>query len=526
MCETDHTEVNARDTIRAGMRFAKTALAAAVMLFAVTPVTAPATVPGQNGKIAYTERVTTSTSIRTVNPDGTGDVQVIANGYAPAWSPDGTKLAYTVDNGSFFGGTIKVADPDGSNPQTIATGYDFTGPAWSPDGTKIIFAGDSTDDSCQHLYVVDYPPTSAPTSLTTIQCVSGPPHQPAEVDWSPRGDKVAFDTFDGSWVSYVINADGSGSRVLVGAQHPSWSPSGDWVAYSNDGAQEVQRDTPDGLNRTSSFPGRQPDFSPDGSKLVVMNSEGGLDVVNDAGGGRVTISTPPCSNGNCDDRQPDWQPVPPPPPVQGYPRPKGASPMSVSLVPAYESCDAPNTSHGAPLSFGSCGPPAQSSSYLTVGTPDANGTAAASIGRAQLTALPGDVRMQTSVTDVRCRFAGPPGCDGGALSDYTGSLREMFSLQIEDQYNGGRAVESATSPAMPPYQMPYLLVIPCTATAGTPGATCALDTTADALIPGSITQGKRMEWELGQVQLWDAGEDGNPNSDDNTLFEVQGLFVP
>jgi hypothetical protein len=36
----------------------------------------------------------------------------------------------------------------------------------------------------------------------------------------------------------------------------------------------------------------------------------------------------------------------------------------------------------------------------------------------------------------------------------------------------------------------------------------------------------RRTWALGQVQLWDAGADGNLATDDNTLFAVQGLFVP
>ena len=61
--------------------------------------------------------------------------------------------------------------------------------------------------------------------------------------------------------------------------------------------------------------------------------------------------------------------------LDGYPRPKGASPLRVSLVPAYKSCSAPNRSHGAPLSFPSCNPPDLESQFLTVGTPDSNGKA-------------------------------------------------------------------------------------------------------------------------------------------------------
>ena len=59
-----------------------------------------------------------------------------------------------------------------------------------------------------------------------------------------------------------------------------------------------------------------------------------------------------------------------------FARPKGASPVRVSLVPAYNGCSSPNRTHGLPLNQGSCNPPVQSSSELTSGTPDANGRAA------------------------------------------------------------------------------------------------------------------------------------------------------
>ncbi len=64
----------------------------------------------------------------------------------------------------------------------------------------------------------------------------------------------------------------------------------------------------------------------------------------------------------------------------GYPRPKAATPMYASLVPSYKQCTTPNRQHAPPLSFGSCNPPQQESDFLTVGTPDANGQAAKSVG--------------------------------------------------------------------------------------------------------------------------------------------------
>ena len=60
----------------------------------------------------------------------------------------------------------------------------------------------------------------------------------------------------------------------------------------------------------------------------------------------------------------------------GHVRPKAASPLRVSLVPAFNACTTPNRTHGPPLAFPSCNPPVQSSTAVTVGEPTANGAAA------------------------------------------------------------------------------------------------------------------------------------------------------
>jgi hypothetical protein len=69
--------------------------------------------------------------------------------------------------------------------------------------------------------------------------------------------------------------------------------------------------------------------------------------------------------------------------------------------------------------------------------------------------------------------------------------------------------------------------VPCTATGSTSiGATCTLTTTLNAVSPGAVLDGKRANWQLGQIELLDGGSDGEATTTPNTRFLVQGVFVP
>lgn len=207
----------------------------------------------------------------------------------------------------------------------------------------------------------------------------------------------------------------------------------------------------------------------------------------------------------------------------GYPRPKGATPLRVSLVPAFKPCTSPNERHGAPLSYGSCDPPVQASSYLTVGAPDANGQPAKSVGSVRFDVFycpacvgPGpteDVRINFSLTDVRNK---------SDLSDYTGELQANVPLRITDRDNGPSETDPATVE-----DFPFKFAAPCAATSDTTvGSSCALSSSIDALVPGAIKQGKRAIWQMGPVQVDDGGSSGTAGASDATLFEDQGVFVP
>jgi hypothetical protein len=520
------------DSFTGGGRFVRKAaiVAVAAVSLSIGAGSASATVPGRNGAVAYTKSGAIELFVN-------GDARVLANGAHAAWSPDGTKLAFDGTPSANAPRGIWTMNADGSNQaQITATGPGDVYPAWSPDGAKIAFVRVPSGAGCSQIYTV------APDGGNLAALAPGPECVQVELDWSPDGTKLAYYAYDDAIDThglYVANADNTDPvKIRPDGRSPSWSPSGMWIASriaGPNGLGAFVRTTPDGSHQESmgTHPGYEIDWSPDGTRHVINETTSReLQTFNDAGGDEQRFFV---MGGFEHGSDPAWQPLPPAPVPPGYPRPKGAGPLAVSLVPAFDLCASPNTVHGSPLSFGSCSPPAQTSSYLTVGTPDANGQGAQSEGRARLTTIPGnpatvadeaDVRLTVSLTDVRCRVGGIAACDA-PLADYTGTLRLMFGLSITDKYNGGLGTESATgtfSPFLNPFPM---IAVPCAATPDASiGATCALDTTADALLPGAITEGQRTTWQLGRLELWDAGEDGSPSSDDNTLFAVQGLFVP
>jgi hypothetical protein len=216
--------------------------------------------------------------------------------------------------------------------------------------------------------------------------------------------------------------------------------------------------------------------------------------------------------------------------VTGYPRPKGASPTRIALVPAYQRCTSSNRMHGASLSFPSCAAPQMSSSVLTVGTPDANGFGANFSGFVGYTVVNGDpatssdeadVRLVVSLTDIRNRPSG---------SDYVGRVLATANVQITDQNNAAETPEPGTLQSFN-HEFP----VDCVATALTTiGSSCTLNTTADALIPGTVLESKRTIWEIGQVSIKDAGPNGTGYAScpptcgdgDESTFLREGVFVP
>jgi hypothetical protein len=216
--------------------------------------------------------------------------------------------------------------------------------------------------------------------------------------------------------------------------------------------------------------------------------------------------------------------------ADAYVRPKSASPVRVSLVPAYGQCTSPNRNHGPPLAHPSCNPPVHVSTALTVGSPDANGApanATASVKLRVIVGVPGgiddsDVEITGSMTDVRCR-AGTTSCgaaNGADGPDYTGELRVELGLRITDR--GAGDIPATVQ------DIPFSAEATCASSSSIgSGGTCTLATTADALVPGSVPERERSIWAVDQVQVYDGGPDGDvATASGDNVFLRQGIFVP
>jgi Tol biopolymer transport system component len=291
-----------------------------------------------NGKIAFVSDRDGNAEIYTMNPDGSDLKRLTFDPGAdssPAWSPDGLRIVFGRSNfhegqGRFDGrGEIHVMNADGSNQTRLTTSRNDNFPAWSPDGTKIAFSQDLfSSHSHSGIYVMN--------ADGSDQRIVNAGYEPS---WSPDGLKLAF-MDDSARYIYSSNADGSSLTQITLTPFanvfdldfaPAWSPDGASIAFTRflscdfgdvcRGAQiwVVNADGSGGRPLTQSFPTggltfTAPSWSSDGAKIVFslfipvslpIPARYDLFVMNSDGSGLTNITNTADTN----EWDPSWRPL-------------------------------------------------------------------------------------------------------------------------------------------------------------------------------------------------------------------------
>jgi len=258
---------------------------------------------GQAPDGSTTKMDTDRRQIWLAHADGTG-LHELAPGvptdgkYAPDISPDGSKVAF-----SSWWGTNKIqvweVAIDGAVPKLLSTGCNGdpnvcmeSEPAYSPDGSRVAFVRSTAGDKNTGLIGIRELATGAVTLLeqTRTPFTTGELTQPS---WSPDGRQVIYSTASrdqktdatlDSRIS-IVNSDGTGRHALnlpAGTPwgDPDWSPDGSRIVLSswpihdfNDEKVNVYSVRPDGTDLKALTDSRcggcgAPSWTPDGAHIL------------------------------------------------------------------------------------------------------------------------------------------------------------------------------------------------------------------------------------------------------------------
>lgn len=232
----------------------------------------------------------------------------------PAWSPDGTQMAFESNRDDPMFTEIYVVQVDSGylTRLTADTGFADAQPAWSPLGNRIAFVSDR-DSAGFDIYLMN-------TDGGSVKRLTTDAENSVQPAWSPDGGTLAFATDRNGAPGEIYVMDTTGGNLLNLTNHtasdltPTWSPDGTEIAFMSDRDSSsfaifIMNATGGNVRRVSpAFPPcGVPSWSPDGARLA-FECDADVYVVNTDGTGLSRITR--TGNTQRSETQPRWKPVP------------------------------------------------------------------------------------------------------------------------------------------------------------------------------------------------------------------------
>lgn len=152
-----------------------------------------------------------------------GDGQEWSFGEKPAWSHDGSRIAYHGCNERGDDCAVWVMQPGGFGPARLTTDPSDTAPAWSPDSTQVAFV--SARSGNWEIFLADIA-TGQERRLTDDPAVDIAPV------WSPDGRQIAFlSNRDGGWAVYVLELKSGQLRKIIATGDAYPEPFGEQLSW-------------------------------------------------------------------------------------------------------------------------------------------------------------------------------------------------------------------------------------------------------------------------------------------------------